>query len=141
LAEIRIVRKHGLGLPKARQLAFRWAEVAEGKLDLECTYEEGRSEDLVIFRRQGAQGELKVTKDCFELYARLGMVLGVFRQQIETQIVRNLDELLAHEDPLHAFEHRVARHEAKHAPRHAKPHVQEHRPAAKDASAKKPRKS
>lgn len=133
MADIHIVRRHALGLAKARELAFRWAEVAEKKLDVECTYEEGRTSDLVTFRRQGAHGELKVTKDCFELDARLGLVLGVFRHQIETEIVRNLDELLEHEDPLHAFEHRVAKHDAKHAARHAKPHADAHKAGAKKA--------
>jgi hypothetical protein len=32
LADIHIVREHGLGLPHARKLARRWAEVAENKL-------------------------------------------------------------------------------------------------------------
>ncbi len=135
MADIHIVREHGLGLHKARALAFRWAEVAEKKLEMECTYEEGRSSDLVTFRRQGAHGELKVTKDHFELEARLGILLGVFKHQLETEIVRNLDELLAHEDPMHAFEHRVAKHDAKHAAKHA--HA--HKPPAKKAPARKPK--
>ena len=43
-----------------------WAEVAENKLDMDCTYEEGKLSDLVSFKRPGASGELKVTKDRFE---------------------------------------------------------------------------
>ena len=134
MAEIHIVREHGLGLAKARARAFRWAEVAERKLEMECSYEEGRSHDLVRFSRTGAHGELKVTKDHFELDARLGLLLGVFKHQIETEIVRNLDELLAHEDPLHAFDHRVAKHDAKHAAKHA--HA--HKPAKKAPTRRKP---
>ena len=37
MADIHIVREHALGLEHARRLAFRWAEVAEKKLDMECT--------------------------------------------------------------------------------------------------------
>lgn len=139
MADIHIVREHGLGLERARKLAFRWAEVAEGKLDMECSYLEGKTHDVVSFRRAGAHGELKVTKDRFELEARLGLLLGVFKHKIETEIVRNLDQLLAHEDPLHAFEHGLAKHEEKHAARHApakhaKPHAEAHKPAAKAAA-------
>ena len=125
MADIHIVREHALGLPRARKLALRWAEVAEQKLEMECTYEEGKASDVVRFQRHGAHGELKVTAHRFELAAHLGLLLGVFKHRIETEIVRNLDELLAHEDPLHAFEKGLAKHEGrheKHEAKHAKPH-------------------
>jgi putative polyhydroxyalkanoate system protein len=109
LADIHITRQHHLGLAEARKLAFRWAEVAEEKLDMECTYEEGKTSDLVSFTRAGVQGELKVTKDKFVLDARLGLLLGAFKERIESAIVKNLDELLAHESPAHAFEKAVAK--------------------------------
>lgn len=137
MADIHIVREHALGLEQARKLAFRWAEVAEKKLDMDCTYAEGKSHDVVTFKRPGASGELKVTRDRFELDARLGLLLGVFKAKIEGEIVRNLDELLAQEDPLHAFEHGLQQHEAKraakHAGKHAKPHAEPHKAAAKAA--------
>ena len=121
MASIHIVREHALGLERARKLAFRWAEVAENKLQMQCTYAEGQAHDVLTFQRPGASGHLKVAKDRFQLDARLGLLLGVFRQRIETEIVKNLDELLAHEDPLHAFEQGLAKHEAKrHAAKHAK---------------------
>ena len=133
MAEIRIVREHALGLEKARKLAGRWAEVAEAKLGLECSYEEGKTHDRVRFERPGAQGALEVSADKFQLHARLGLLLGVFRTKIETEIVKNLDELLAHQDPLHAFEQGLAKHEARRAAKHAKPHAEAHKPAAKVA--------
>lgn len=108
--DIIISRDHHLGLAAARKLAFRWAEIAEEKLGMACTYEEGKTADLVSFKRAGAHGELKVTKDRFDLHAKLGLLLGAFRERIESEIVRNLDELLAHPEPLKAFEHAVARH-------------------------------
>jgi putative polyhydroxyalkanoate system protein len=132
VADIHIVRTHTLGLPQARKLAFRWAEVAEQKLEMECTYEEGKTSDLVRFERPGADGTLKVTKDHFTLDARLGLLLGMFRGRIEAEIVKNLDELLAHAEPLKAFEHGLARHEGKPAKHHAAK-----KPAAKKAAAKK----
>lgn len=115
--DIIISRDHHLGLASARKLAFRWAEIAEEKLGLECTYEEGKTADLVTFKRAGAHGELKVTKDRFDLHAKLGFLLGAFRERIESEIVKNLDELLAHPEPLKAFDHAIAKRDhAKKAP-------------------------
>jgi len=144
VADIRIAREHTLGFEQARKLAWRWAEVAEAKLDMECTYEEGKAHDVVHFKRPGASGELHVGKDRFTLDAKLGLLLGVFKGKIESAIVENLDELLAHKDPLNAFEQGLARHDAKHdakhAPRHAKGHAEPHKApktAAKAAGKKK----
>ena len=108
MPDIHIEREHALGLPKARALAFRWAEAAEEKLDMECTYEEGKTSDLVSFSRSGVNGELRVTRDRFELHARLGVLLGVFRERIEGEIVKNLDLLLEQSDPLKAFDKGLA---------------------------------
>jgi len=49
LADIHIVRAHGLGLERARKLALRWAQVAEKKLDMQCSHAEGRGFDEVRF--------------------------------------------------------------------------------------------
>jgi putative polyhydroxyalkanoate system protein len=95
MADIHIQRDHTLGLAEARKVAFQWAEQAEEKFDMECTYEEGKSEDLVSFTRSGVNGTLAVTKDSFELNAKLGFLLGAFKDKIETEIVKNLDALIA----------------------------------------------
>lgn len=95
MPDIHIHRDHALGLPEARKIAFKWAEMAEEKFDMECVYEEGKVSDLVTFTRSGVNGELKVTRDAFELDARLGFLLGAFKDRIEGEIVKNLDELLA----------------------------------------------
>jgi putative polyhydroxyalkanoate system protein len=113
VADIHIVREHALGLADARKLALRWAEVARGKLSMECAYAQGEDGDSVSFHRPGARGELKVTRGRFELQAHLGFLLGMFKHRIEAEIVKNLDELLAQEDPLGAFEQGLARHEAR----------------------------
>jgi putative polyhydroxyalkanoate system protein len=111
--DIHIERDHALGFAEARKLAFRWAETAESKLDMECVYEEGKTSDVVTFTRSGVNGELKVTKDKFELHARLGLVLGVFKDRIESEIVKNLDKLLEQKDPLKTFDTELAKHEKK----------------------------
>jgi putative polyhydroxyalkanoate system protein len=109
--DIHITREHALGFPAARKLAFRWAEEAEERLGMECVYEEGTSSDVVAFTRMGVNGELKVTKDRFVLDAALGVLLGAFRDKIESEIVKNLDKLLANKDPLKAFDKGLAAHD------------------------------
>jgi putative polyhydroxyalkanoate system protein len=113
--DIHIQRDHDLGLAKARKLAFQWAETAEKKFDMACTYEEGKTSDLVTFTRSGVSGELKVTPDSFELDARLGFLLGAFKDRIETEIAKNLDELLAQKDPVKVLDTVVAKATAKKA--------------------------
>jgi putative polyhydroxyalkanoate system protein len=95
MADIHIHRKHTLGLAKARDIAFKWAEDVEQKLDMACTYEEGKTEDCVSFKRSGVHGTLMVTEDGFELKAKLGFLVGAFKDKIEAEISKNLDALLA----------------------------------------------
>lgn len=95
MADLHIVREHALGLAAARKIAFAWAEQAENEFGMECTYEEGKTSDAVTFARSGVNGVLQVTKDRFELTAKLGFLLGAFKDKIEGEIVKNLDALLA----------------------------------------------
>jgi putative polyhydroxyalkanoate system protein len=99
MADIHIERDHQLGMGGARKLAWRWAEQAENDFDMSCTYEEGDGCDEVQFTRSGVSGTLKVSADKFELDARLGFLLGAFKDRIEGEIVKNLDELLAAKKP------------------------------------------
>ncbi|GAC1536580.1 MAG: hypothetical protein NVS2B4_16870 [Ramlibacter sp.] len=122
MPDIHIERAHTLGLPQARQLAFRWAQTAEAKFAIACTYEEGKEADLVNFSRAGVNGELRVSANRFQLHARLGFLLGAFKDRIEAEVVKNLDELLAQDNPLQAFDAAVDRHSAaKAAGKPAKP--------------------
>lgn len=95
MAEIRIHRDHDLGLKKAREIAWKWAEQVEEKFDMECTVIEGDGEDTVEFTRSGVKGELTVAADRFELVAQLGLLLGAFKKTIEGEIQKELDMLLA----------------------------------------------
>lgn len=99
MADIHIERDHQLGMGGARKLAWRWAEQAENDFDMSCTYEEGEDCDEVQFTRSGVSGTLKVSADKFELDARLGFLLGAFKERIESEIVKNLDVLLAAKKP------------------------------------------
>lgn len=94
MPDIHIERDHALGLEVARLLARRWVEQAESDLDMECDYRPGDSRDCVRFKRSGASGELYVSADRFELHAKLGFLLGAFKERIEAEIGKNLDALL-----------------------------------------------
>jgi putative polyhydroxyalkanoate system protein len=95
LADLHILREHTLGLPAARKIAFQWAEQVEQEFGMQCVYTEGKTEDEVTFTRSGVNGVLHVTKDQFTLNAKLGFLLGAFKDKIEAEIVKNLDQLLA----------------------------------------------
>lgn len=99
MADIHIRRNHHLGLTGARKVAWKWAEQAEEQFDMSCTYEESDTCDEVQFTRSGVTGTLKVSNDHFELDARLGFLLGAFKDRIEDEIVKNLDALLAAKKP------------------------------------------
>jgi putative polyhydroxyalkanoate system protein len=99
MADIHIEREHALGLAAARKLAWQWAEQAENQFDMSCTYEEGKKADEVQFTRSGVSGCLHVTEDRFVLDAKLGFLLGAFKERIESEIVKNLDTLLAAKKP------------------------------------------
>ena len=94
MPDIRIHRDHSLGLAKARKVAWDWAEQAESKFDMECTVLEGETSDTVEFTRSGVNGTLIVAADHFDLHAKLGFLLGAFAKTIETEIQKNLDDLL-----------------------------------------------
>lgn len=94
MPDIHIHRDHQLGLAKARQVAWEWAEAVEQKFDMECTVVEGEDTDTVEFSRSGVQGSLVVAADHFDLNAKLGFLLGAFSATIQSEIEKNLDALL-----------------------------------------------
>jgi putative polyhydroxyalkanoate system protein len=94
VADIRIHREHQLGLPKARKVAWQWAEDVEKNFDMQCTVIEGDFSDTIEFTRSGVKGTLIVAADHFDLNAKLGFLLGAFSRTIESEIERNLDKLL-----------------------------------------------
>jgi putative polyhydroxyalkanoate system protein len=97
MPDIHIHRAHRLGLARAREVAWQWAEEVEKKFDMECTVIEGETSDTVGFTRPGVKGQLVVAAKHFDLDATLGFLLGAFSKTIEAEIERNLDELLSAE--------------------------------------------
>lgn len=95
MSDISITRTHQLGLADARRTAYTWAERVEREFELDCTWAEGASHDEVRFKRGGVEGTLFVRNDRFELEATLGLIAAMFKEQIETEIVRELDAVIA----------------------------------------------
>lgn len=95
MSDIRIHRRHELGLAKARAVARQWTEEATRTFDMKCTAIEGEARDTVEFVRPGVQGRLTVSADHFDVEATLGLLLGAFSQRIESEIEHQLDALLA----------------------------------------------
>ena len=99
MADIHIERQHGMNFFEARQTALKWAEQAEEKFDMACTYEESQASDEVHFKRTGVTGTLSVTANSFVLQAKLGFLLSAFKDKIEGEVVKNLDALILKNNP------------------------------------------
>lgn len=94
MPDIHIHREHHLGFEEARKIGCAWAEKAEEKFDMDCTYEEGDTQDTLHFSRAGINGTLLVDAIQFEMKAELGFLLGAFKARIEAEIGEQLDALL-----------------------------------------------
>jgi putative polyhydroxyalkanoate system protein len=99
MPDIHLERDHQLGLARARRVARRWADEAEQKFEMACHIVEGPEGDTVEFSRSGVKGALRVEADRFTLDAKLGFLLGAFSKTIESEIEKNLDQLLSSERP------------------------------------------
>ncbi len=99
MADIRIRREHSLGMVKAREVALGVAAHVETRFGMECTLIKGEVSDTLAFKRSGVTGTLIVAPDHFDLNAQLGFLLGAFASTIESEIVKNLDKLLAKSGP------------------------------------------
>ena len=94
MSKIHIQRAHSLGLPAAREAAKLWAQKAQEKLDLHCSYQQGLQQDCIAFERSGVKGALRVSADAFELEANLGFLVSAFKSDIEAKLQKQIDDLL-----------------------------------------------
>ncbi|MCX8521702.1 MAG: polyhydroxyalkanoic acid system family protein [Rhodoferax sp.] len=76
MADIHIVRKHGLGLAHARQRVTVWAGQVKSQYGMECSLEEGTEQNVLHFTRSVVSGCLLVRMDGFEREVKLGFLLG-----------------------------------------------------------------
>jgi len=94
MANLHIMRQHSLGLLAARKVGKAWGEQARQDFGMQCSYVQGEQEDLLRFSRSGVSGSLRVRADCFEMEAKLGFLLGAYKEKIEAEVCKNLDALL-----------------------------------------------
>jgi putative polyhydroxyalkanoate system protein len=101
MADIHIHRQHTLGLDEARKVASQWVQTMAEQFEMACAVSAGQTCDTIDFVRSGVTGRLIVSGDHFDLHAKLGFLLSAFRNKIQAEIEKNLDELLttAHADP------------------------------------------
>jgi putative polyhydroxyalkanoate system protein len=99
LADIHISRPHTLGFSVAQKIAAQWAQEAQSRFGLVCAYAKGPLCDVVSFSRPGVQGTLMVNENLFELTVQLGFLLRAYKDRIESQMVRNVDDLLRPPSP------------------------------------------
>lgn len=95
MAQILIEREHQLGLEQARRTAAQWVQDAAQKFDMQCDHQPGEEVDEVSFSRSGLSGTLTVSGNSFRMQAQLGFLLSAFKDRIEAEIQKNLDELIA----------------------------------------------
>ncbi len=94
MAQLHIHRAHQLGREDARRLAQDWRVQAELAYGLQCTQESGEDQESISFARPGLSGRLLVSAGAFELEARLGFLLSAYRDRIESELQKLLDQQL-----------------------------------------------
>jgi putative polyhydroxyalkanoate system protein len=91
MSDIKLHRKHAIGLKKAKAAAQKVADELAEQFDIESEWEG----NTLQFQRSGVSGSLTVSKDTVALDAKLGFLLSAFKPRIEEQINRNFDKYFA----------------------------------------------
>ena len=99
MPSIQLQREHQLGMAQARRMAAQWQARVEQEFDMRCTVDKGKAQDSIAFERPGLKGCLLVSASAFDLQVQLGLLMGVFKQRIESEIIDNLDQLLSEHAP------------------------------------------
>jgi len=91
MSDIDIRRKHSLPQAKAREAAEKVAKQLKREFELQYRWE-GSS---LRFERAGVDGKLTVNANEVHLRAKLGLLLGFLKPQIERKVHEHFDEALA----------------------------------------------
>ncbi len=87
MSDIKISRKHRLGIKKARVAAQKVANDLSSAYGMTSEWEG----DVLKFHRSGVNGALTVSKDAVHVDAKLGLLLSAFKSKIEEHINDNFD--------------------------------------------------
>lgn len=94
MARLHILRSHSLNGPAARALVQTWVAGGTSRWGLTCEHTVAEGQECITFAGPGLRGQLWVRPDAFELEAQLGILLSAYRERIETEIQRQLDQAL-----------------------------------------------
>jgi len=87
MSEINIRRTHSLTLDDAREVAEGIAAKLEKDFGLDCSWKR----NVLHFERPGVNGQVHVTDHDVRLEAKLGLLLGFLKPQIEQEIEAQFD--------------------------------------------------
>ena len=91
MSDLKVVRKHTIGLKKAKVAAQKVADDLAQEYGMESTW----AGNVLRFTRKGVDGALTVTKDEVVLDAKLGFLLSTFKHRIEEHVNDNFDRYFA----------------------------------------------
>ena len=94
MSDVQFQQAHNLGLPKARELAQRWADGAAAKMGLTCKHQEGAEQDVISFERSGVNGTMTVTANSFDVNIKLGLMMKAFKPMIEAEITKSFTRMI-----------------------------------------------
>ncbi len=89
MSQISIERRHSMGLKRAKTAAQRVARKLKAEFELE-THWRGNT---LTFERPGVTGVLVVSEKTLSIEIELGVLFGVLRTRIESEITSELDAL------------------------------------------------
>jgi putative polyhydroxyalkanoate system protein len=92
MADIEFQFEHDLGLEAARHAAAQWVMDAQNQWGMKCQTHMTEESDTIVFTRSGVNGQLLVNARRFHLEIRLGFLLKGFRQRIEADLRKNLEQ-------------------------------------------------
>ena len=82
MSQISISARHDMDLEHAQEAADELAADLAEKFDIDY----GWDGDFIHFERSGADGQIEVNKDIIHVEARLGLLFGFMKTQIENEI-------------------------------------------------------
>ncbi|MGV8943942.1 polyhydroxyalkanoic acid system family protein [Thermomonas sp.] len=88
MAHIDIVHSHSLSKPKARKVVEEVANKLAERFQMACDWDG----DVLNFSRSGVDGHITLGPKEVQVNAKLGLLAGMFRDSIESEIRRVLDE-------------------------------------------------
>jgi putative polyhydroxyalkanoate system protein len=95
MSDIQLVKPHSLPIAKAKALVKKEADALAAEYDLSS---EWRGNTL-HFHRSGVNGQMYVTDSEIRLHVTLGFLLKPLKGKFVGHIERNLDRLLAEQEP------------------------------------------